>query len=214
MTVLRTPIPSGGAPSTRAIQLTDFSGGLNLRDDNYQIADNEVGDIVDLDIEANGGVNRRGTVRNTTTTAFGSASPMLLTQFVGNSVSQVVVGNQSGGADNIAYTSAGVGAPTLVALSGATTTSPWRSATMARITSAASQRLYIQRNAAHVVARFNGAAITDLGNAEGNYNENVAAAAGGFAPLAKLICAHKSFMFHGNIIDAAAHPSRIRWSRC
>lgn len=214
MPPILTSIPSSAPPRTYALQVRDFSGGLNLRDDAFQVASNQVSDILDLDIQSVGGVQRRGTVRTASTSTFGTTTPWLFTSFLGNGVNQVVVGNQSAAVDKIAWYTNGAGAPTVVAFA---TTGPtaanWNSATMARASTANSQRLYIVRAATVVTTKFNGAALTDLVDTNGAYNNTIGSPAGGHAPISGLICNHKEYMFHGIIKEGGTtFVNRIRWS--
>ena len=210
-------VPTQRPPAMASVQIRDFTGGLDFRDDAFQLSQfhsGEVSDIVDMDIQPQGGVQRRKTVRSATTATFGTDAPEMLAQYCANGVTQILLGNQVAGVDKIGYVTGLGGSPTAVSLSGATTTSPWRWAVAGRVGTASSERLYIQRNGAHVCIRWNGTTATDLTDTSGAFNDNLAAPAGGKAPSAKLICTHKSYLFHGWIVESGSvnHPNRIRWS--
>ena len=57
------------ATNLRVLRQDDFTGGLNLRADQFQLADNESPKMLNVEIDPRGGVFSRGAMRRTNTTA-------------------------------------------------------------------------------------------------------------------------------------------------
>lgn len=65
-------------------QQQDFTGGLNLRSDQFQLADNESPDMLNVEIDPRGGVFSRGGMQRINSTAVsGTWTPQKLTPFYG-----------------------------------------------------------------------------------------------------------------------------------
>lgn len=191
----------------RLLPITDFTGGLNLRDDAFQLAANELPDITNVRILAQGGVERRQTVRNLNTSAL-TSTPKNIWTFYGGGNNQIVV--QQG---NDAAYSTGTATFNAINPDALTMTGTMRAATMGRLSSNNSARLYVQRNAEQVAWKWDGSAATVLADANGAYNDNLASPAAGRMPVARFIMPYLAFMFHGYIVQGAStFKNRIRWS--
>lgn len=67
----------------RVRELKDFTGGLNFRADQFQLADNESPDMLNVEIDPRGGVFSRGGMRRINTTAVsGTWTPQSLFPFM------------------------------------------------------------------------------------------------------------------------------------
>lgn len=192
----------------RLFQISDWTAGLNFREDMASLNENETPDCMNVRILPQGGFERRKTIGNVNDTGFTAGNMRNLWQFLGNGVSQIIV--QDG---NDAAYSTGTGTFTAINPDALATTGIMRAASMARISSANSERCYIQRNAEQVAWKWSGSAATVLAAAEGAYNENIAAPAGGRMPTARYIVSHQNFMFHGYTVEGGTtFKSRIRFS--
>lgn len=183
----------------------DFTGGLNLRDDAYTLRANELADCINMRIMPQGGIRQRKTLRvlNEAMTDARAIWP-----FYGNNVTQIVV--QDG---NDAKWSAGDTTFSTINPDGLTTAGIMHAATMARVQTSGSERLYVQRNAEQVAWKWDGSASAVLADAHGAYNDSIAAPAGGKMPKAKFIAAHAGFMFVANTVEGGtSYPTRLRWS--
>lgn len=188
-------------------QVSDFTGGLNVRDDPAVLAPNELADCKNVRVMPHGGLQRRKTVHKLNTSTAGGVRN--LWSFFGNGVAHLMTQDA-----NDAKYSTGSSTFTAINPDGLTTAGIMRAATMSRLSSAASERCYVQRNAENAAWKWSGSAATVLTNSVGGYNDNIAAPAGGRMPLAKFITTHSGYMFHANTVEAAgaAFTSRVRWS--
>lgn len=190
----------------------DFSGGLNLRDDAFQVAPNESADLLNVDISPAGGIMRRKTIR----TYNGAALPTVPATLMDYpSRNQVVV--QLG---NVIGWSAGGGAFTV--LPGAapldcTVDGRMRSAAGGRLTGATRniESLYIARGPTCTVVRWSGSgsAVTEMLDASAGFNEQIDVPAGGRFPQCRYLVGTGGFMFAGSTREAGVdYRSRLRWS--
>ena len=75
---LTTPSGQGRASSLRAVELVDFTGGLNLSAGQFKLGINETGDSLNVDVHARGGIEQRGGM-----TAFTDQVGIAGTEFLG-----------------------------------------------------------------------------------------------------------------------------------
>lgn len=182
----------------RLAPVADFTGGLNLRADAFQLGANESPDMLDVDVQIGGGfIQRRvvvpyggtglpGVVTNLFRFSTTAGVNMVIAQ-CGASLYKSTGGNwtQIGGALASAGKSRAV-----------TFNDTW----------------YFVNNATNPSYRYDGTTITAMGTAfnnviggEGAHDSNM--------PLSKLICVHESRVFIANTVESAvAFPNRIRWS--
>lgn len=194
------------AKAVQLFQTADFTGGLNLRDDAYQIRENESPDCLNVRLLPQGGFERRKSVTRVNATAM-SAAAKNVWPYIGNGVSQIVV--QLG--SDAAYSTGGDF--TAINPDALTTTGIMRATQMERASVADSAVLYVQRNAEQVPWKWNGSSATVLADAHGAYNEDIEAPNGGNMPLAKYIIPHLGFMFCAYTKEGSdTFPNRIRFS--
>jgi hypothetical protein len=190
------------------LQQSDFTGGLNYRDDSFTLEPSQTPSSVNVRLLPQGGFHRRKTLHwvNDTPATFTAARN--LWSFFGNGVTQVLV--QDG---NDAYYGTGGAVFTAINPDALATTGKMRAATMARVGTASSERCYIQRNAEQVAWKWSGSAATVLADAAAAFNDNLAAPAGGRMPVARYIATHAGFMFHAYTVEGGTtYANRIRWS--
>lgn len=180
----------------------DFTGGLNIADDPYNLAPNESFDLKNVDINRRGGFSiRRGTKRFiTTSTTLTNPVDTLYTYVDPSGVRHLLAcGNgQIKRWDGAAWVQiqpvVGAGTCRFAEMNGT---------------------LFILHPAAATAMEWSGSGVTTAITAVG-YNDNFAAPANNRFPRAKVAAVHNGVMIVGNLIvdslDAAAHPSRIRWS--
>lgn len=191
-------------------QFRDFTGGINYRDDEFEVAENETSDCLNVQIMPRGGFQRRKMITCLNSSDFSSQAARNIWPFYGNGVTQILV--QDG---NDAKYSTGSGTFTAINPDALTVAagSRMRAASMARVSSASSERCYIQRNAEQVAWKWDGTTAAVLADAHGAYNDTISAPAGGKMPKAKYIVTHAGFMFHANTVEAGtAKTSRVRFS--
>lgn len=196
----------------RVLPLRDFTGGLNLRDDAFQLATNESSDMLNVEISPAGGIMRRKTVRTYNAVALPTVPAALMDY---PSHNQVVV--QLG---NVIGWSAGGG--TVTVLPGAapldcTVDGRMRSATGGRLTGATRnvESLYIARGPSCTVVRWSGtgSTVSEMLDASAGFNEQIDVPAGGRFPQCRYLVATGGFMFAGSTREAGVdYRSRVRWS--
>lgn len=193
-------------PHILIARLSDFTGGLNLRDDAFSLGPTEVADCLNVRIEPSGGIRQRKTMHYVNSTNLTAGKNIW--SFLGNGVTQFVMQDGSDAAwsaGNVTFHAINPDA--------LTTSGIMRAATMSRLTVASSDRLYVQRNAEQVAWKWDGSTATVLADSYGGYNDNIGSPAGGKMPKAKYICTHGGFMFHANTVEnSISMPYRLRWS--
>lgn len=185
-------------PQVQWETLADFTGGLNLRADAFQLARNESPELMNVDVDPRGGFRLRGGVAPWGADADGEVRALLPFKTT-SSAFQVVaqVGNGFKWSTGGAWSAAGALTRTGLARS-----------------TVFKDRLYIVTGADGDVIRWDGSSATAI--AVPAYNENIEApttAGDGKMPRAKCIATHMGSVFAGNITEGAtAHPNRVRWS--
>lgn len=191
-------------------QNADFTGGLNIRDDAFQIPTNETPDCLNVRLLPQGGFHRRPTVNYMSNGSNYFTAARNLWAFAGNGYEHIIVQD-----DDDIYYGTGSTTWTLHSPDALTITGVMRAATMQRVTGGSAVRCYIQRNAEQVPFYWAGTAGTSgvLADASGAYNDNYAAPAGGKMPKARYIRAHNGMMFHAYVVEGGStFPTRLRWS--
>lgn len=185
------------------LSVSDFSGGLNLRDDRFQLEDNETPDCNNVRLLPQGGIERRPAVGLFNSVALG-ATPRNIFTFKTATYEQVLAQLTS----NCNYaTTAGTFAS--CGITGALTAAARMRAAQFK------DRLYIVRNNEQVSGYWSGtawAALTDPA-VGATWNEDLASPNSGECPKAKLIASWHNYLWVGNLVEnATAYPDRIRWS--
>ena len=185
----------------------DFTGGLNLRSDQFQLSDSESPDMMNVEIDPRGGVFSRGSFREINTTAVsGTWVPKRLTWFKGSTqylmLTTATTVYQSTGTD-FSVLNFGAGTPIVSASTNGSSLAQW------------GKSMYITTGQAGVasykweVANTYATALT----ASGPTWQAYASPVGGYFPKAEHTIQHTNKMFVANTKeDGTVYPNRLRWS--
>lgn len=179
---------------------TDFTGGLNLAVQDFQLAPNESPDLLNVDLDRRGGFVLRNVVNVMNETDTGT-TPQNIWQYEAGSTKQVII--QQG--NDIAYSTGDeFTADTLDAVA---TTGKMRAITFNDLN-------YVQRNAEQVPFKWNGSAETILSDpAVAGYSEDFDSPSTNRMPKAKCIAVWRGYVWVANLVeDATARKNRVRWS--
>lgn len=176
----------------RLLAASDFTGGLNLREDSFLLANNEVPEVLNMDFGVRGGfVMRKGmspTLSDITLSPIAGIHEYTLTN-------EVIVQGDGGWLERLSggvWVTLGAG--------------PLAHAHSAMYDS----DLYFCTGT-EATRKYDGAALTAL--TEDVYNENLAAPVGGRFPRAKFAAEFGGSMFCASTLESGtAHPTRVRWS--
>jgi hypothetical protein len=185
----------------------DFTGGLNLRADQFQLANNESPDMLNMEIDPRGGLFTRGAFRDINSTAVsGTWAPRHLTWFKGSSQYLMLTTATS------VYTSTGTdftilnfgsGTPVVSASTNGSSLAQWGD-TMYMTTGQAGVASYKWK-----VGDTYATALT----ASGPTWQAYASPVGGYMPKAELAIQHTNKMFVAYTKeDGTVYPNRLRWS--
>lgn len=190
----------------RLANASDFTGGLNLRSDPFQLADNESPEMLNVDVDPRGGLRQRKVAK-----PFAGAIPIPVGATVGPDLKALAAYETTGGIKQI------VGITTDGAIryttGGAWTTLTTIAAGSVIRTATFKDRLYIQTGVGAAL-RWDGATLATLGSAWNNTITNpTPAGAVGNMPRAQCIAVHQGCVFIGGTAEGAnSFPNRIRWS--
>jgi len=198
-------------PEIRARQVNDFTGGLNYRADQFQLADNESPDMLNMEIDPRGGVfNRGGMRRINAVDVAGTWHPHALFPFRGAS-RQIMLAN-----DTQVLRSTGGNFSTLQFTGSVDiVTSNYGGASFAEW----GKTLYIGTGVATptlgghkwVTTDALATSLTPSGTAPNAWQ--TLGDTGGKMPSAELLVVHANKMFAANTHEAGvALPNRLRWS--
>ena len=185
----------------------DFTGGLNLRADQFQLSDNESPDMLNMEIDPRGGLFTRGSFRDINSTAVsGTWAPKRLTWFKGSSQYLMLTTETS------VYTSTGTdftrldfgsGTPIVSASTNGSSLAQWGK-TMYMTTGQAGVASYKWE-----VGDTYATALTASGPTWQAYVSPV----GGYFPKAEHTIQHTNKMFAAYTKEnGVVYPNRLRWS--
>ena len=186
----------------------DFTGGLNLRADQFQLAKNESPDMLNVEIDPRGGVFSRGGMHRLNTTAVaGTWDPQRLYAFYGDS-SRLMLANST----NVFWSSGGDFTKLEYSSGNAVASASSHGACMY----AWGDTLYITTGAAAGKVGYKwktgdayATALTASGPVWQPYNNPV----GNHFPRAEHVITHANKLFVGHTYeDGVAYPNRLRWS--
>jgi len=186
----------------------DFTGGLNLRADQFQLAKNESPDMLNVEIDPRGGVFSRGGMHRLNTTAVaGTWDPQRLYAFYGDS-SRLMLSNtvnvfwSSGG--NFTKLEFSSGNPIVASSSHGACMYAWGD-TLHIVTGAASSKVAYKWKTGSTYAT----ALNANGPTWQPYNNPV----GTYMPRAEHVITHTNKVFVAHTYeDGVAYPNRLRWS--
>ena len=185
----------------------DFTGGLNLRADQFQLSKSESPDMLNVEIDPRGGLFSRGAFREINTTAVsGTWAPKRLTWFKGSSQYLMLTTETSvyqGTGTDFTRLDFGSGTPIVSASTSGSSLAQW------------GKTMYITTGQAGVatyeweVANTYATALT----ASGPTWQAYASPVGSYFPKAEHTIQHTNKMFVANTKeDGTVYPNRLRWS--
>ena len=190
----------------------DFTGGINLRPETFQLTENELPELLNLEVDPRGGLNVRKGWRyvNPTPVATGTWNPRnAYAHIKSNGDRLVLVANQDTANYGPVYGRVNDNPFTAIATV---------AAAMPHLADFASwdDLVWGTRGAASAVFTWDGSTVTTLtfSGWSGNWqNDYTAPGSGKNAPLSELIAQHAGYMFvAGTTEDATNYPNRLRWS--
>jgi len=186
--------------------VSDFTGGLNLRTDAFQLGKNESPDLLNVDVDPRGGLTVRGGMTKFNTAAIGGitdGSAVTKNVFYWEGTTpRVVVGINNG----IYHSSGGAFS------SFAVTTDAPDGPSFASWTAANVNSLYVAIGSLES-KRIIGTTVHPMADPTGSYNEDFALPTGGEMPRAKFCAIYASMLWCGNTTEIATQmPNRLRFS--
>lgn len=184
----------------------DFTGGLNLRADQFQLAENESPKMLNVDVDPRGGVFSRGGYTAINSTVVPSWNPHRLFRFDGDAP-QIMLSNstkvyRSTGA-NFSVLQYSSGNDIAIGSSWGAGFAQWNK--VLYISTGTSGNGGYKWETANTYA----SALT----ASGPTWQPYISPTGGYMPCAKLLAVHANKMFAANTIeDGTSYPNRVRWS--
>lgn len=171
--------------------VADFTGGLTLAADGFQLAKNETPDCLNVDFDARGGFRQRKGAVKFSTTVFAN-SLKSLAEYTTSAGGQQIIGHDGA---NVFYSTGG-NFSTMAARGGIARTAVFK------------DNLYIVGNN-QAAWRWDGTTKTNLGTA---WNHDATPNTGNM-PLGKLVASHMGSLWVANCrIDGVPKPNRIYWS--
>lgn len=205
-------IPSYPPTPIRLAPLRDFTGGLNLRADAFQLDPNESPDMMDVSVEIGGGFVQRLAVQPYISGTGGwlgtegghpvADPPIALWSYQSPSVSQVIVSTVDG-----MFYSTGTGWTQI----GSNYTTSFTGSLKPR-SAVFQDNFYTVFGSIKQPTRWNGTTVATLSQA---WNETVGTEGSqdGNMPEARYICSHMSRIFVAYTTESGTdYPNRIRWS--
>lgn len=186
--------------------VSDFTGGLNLRTDAFQLGKNESPNLLNVDVDPRGGLTMRGGMTKFNTSAIGSiVDGSAVTKNViywEGATPRVVVGMNNG----IYHSSGGAFG------SFAITTDAPDGPSFASWTAGNVSSLYVAIGSLES-KRIIGTTVHPMADPTGSYNEDFALPTGGEMPRAKFCALYANMLWCGNTTEiATAMPNRVRFS--
>lgn len=186
----------------------DFTGGLNLRADQFQLAKNESPDMLNVEVDPRGGLFTRGGIREITTTDVlsGAWTPHKLVPFYGTSSYLMLTAS-----NKIFKTNSGTFSVLEYSAGNAVVSTQTHGASLA----AWGETLYIATGSTSYYWKTTDTYATALGLSGTNPNDwqTVVDPSVHKMPNCKHLLIHANKMFAANTVeDGVAYPNRVRWS--
>lgn len=197
----------------RAIRVEDFTGGLNLDSNSFQLEQNQSGDLLNVDLNPKGGVSSRWGFTRINTSAIGSFTagtfyPDKLSKWNSSAGNWVMLATNDG-----VYHSTGGNFTSL-----SKTTNNEFGASFSSWDREDDSFLYIARGAGYQVTRWNGTTTTDLTASGGvagvtEWQNDLTSPTGTHAPKSEHIASHADRLWvAGTTEGSSTFPNRIRFS--
>lgn len=187
------------------LRTDDFTGGLNLRADPFQLGRTESPDLLNVDIDPRGGLTVRGGMTKLNASAIGSIAngsfaPKALYAW-NNGTPQVLLSanNAVYSATTTAFTSLGI-----------TTTAPFGASFTAW---SASSESFAYIGTGGATYKWNGSTATALTDASTGYANDYSVPVTGYAPKCRYITSHVDRLWCAYVTEGSTnYPNRIRFS--
>lgn len=193
----------------RAIRVDDFTGGLNLDTNSFQVAQNQSGDLLNVDLNPKGGVSSRwGFIRKHTSAigglTAGTFEPSGLFFWSASSNKYIMLSSN----DAVYYSSGG----DFTSLSAPTDNE--FGASFANWDREDDSLLYIARGSSYATSKWNGTTFTALtASGTGAWQNDLTSPTGTHAPKAEHIVTHSDRMWvAGTTENGSVFPNRVRFS--
>lgn len=185
----------------------DFTGGLNLRADQFQLAPNESPKMLNVEVDPRGGVFNRGGMRRIHPAAIipSGWNPMNLFPFYGASNYLMLSTGYSGSTSGkVLYSTGSSFADLGISVSSVNGASfaPW------------GKTLYIATGTTNASQKWDGSVVTGLSASGPTWQDSYTSGlTGGYMPKAEHAVVHAGKVFVANTMEnGVAFPNRIRWS--
>lgn len=191
---------------TRILRQDDFTGGLNLRADQFQLAPNESPRMLNVEIDPRGGVFSRGAMRRINSSSIsGNWVPERLFPFYGsNHYLMFTTGHVSGTDGSVYYSTGGNFADLTIPVTGehGAEFAPWGST------------LYITTGSGSVSYKWDGTTKTALSASGPVWQDSYTSGlTGGYMPKAEHAVTHAGKLFVANTVEnGVSKPNMLRWS--
>jgi hypothetical protein len=191
---------------TRVLRQDDFTGGLNLRADQFQLAANESPRMLNVEIDPRGGVFSRGAMRSfaTAITATNWNPERLFSFYADTHYLMLSTGKNGMNTGEVFYSTGGSFTPLLMPVSDehGAAFAPW------------GKEIYVATGVDSLPYKWDGTTKTTLTVSGGAWQNSYTAGLSGVSmPKAKLAVTHAGKLFVANTYeDGAYRPNRIRWS--
>lgn len=190
----------------RVIQSDDFTGGLNLEANVFQLAPNQSPDMLNVDINQRGGVQRRFGVerRNMSNIGTGSITPQRLYAWDGAQVNQLLLSTSDkvfySTSDN--FTDMGISSDAVLG------------AKFASWTKDSTSELYIAIGHSHGQVKWDGTTVTTLtASGPGAWQNDLTNPNGTHMPRANYVVTHQDRLWVADTSEnGVRYPNRVRFS--
>ena len=197
--------------SIQIFEQKDFTGGLNLRSDQFQLADNESPEMLNVEVDPRGGVfSRGGMLRINTTNVSGTWDPQKLYSFNSAFGNKLLLANAN---KLYQYSS-----PNFVTIKNSAAADIIASGTHGFCVAAWGPTLYMATGTSGTNGGYSwdglnpAVSLTPSGTSPNTWQSRSSAPAGKM-PQCEHVVVHANKLFVANTTEAgAAHPNRIRWS--
>lgn len=193
--------------SLKLLRQDDFTGGLNLRADQFQLQPNESPDMLNVEIDPRGGVFSRGAMRRINSTdVAGTWNPEKMIPFYGTTSYVMLTTGKSGVNNGDVFYSTGGNFTSLslsVSYEFGAGMAPW------------GNKLYITRGHGTTSSVWAppGSATGLTGSGPTWQNSYASPGAGGFFPRANHCITHAGKVFVAHTVEnSVEYPNRVRWS--
>ena len=194
------------------IRVEDFTGGLNLDANIFQLKKNQTSDLLNVDINPKGGVSQRYGIDQMNPTAVGGYAaagffPNRLHPWQGQSRQLMLSTN-----NRVFYGTTGNFSPVQVGGVSIVTDNAY-GASYSSWNTGANPVLYIARGQGYPVSKWTGTSCTNLSTSGPTWQEDLTSPSGTHAPKGEFVATHVDRLWVANTTESSAsYPNRVRFS--